>query len=253
MNGSENPPGLVLLYQPQRHLPAGGTPPRGAAVEALARWQHPRYGLLLPEQFIPLAEQNGVIASLTHWVLETALHQVASGRSRGLDLIVAVNLSARSLHDPQLPAVVSGSLVRAGLPASSLVLELTERAIMAEPERTFEALIRLHETGVRLSIDDFGTGYSSLAYLRRLPVDEIKIDRSFVQLMTTDENDAVIVRSTIELAHNLDLWVVAEGIEDQATLDQLAALGCDTGQGYYLGRPMSPDAIARLLAPAALV
>jgi len=225
---------FVLHYQPLVGLRNGAA----TRVEALVRWIHPTRGFIPPDQFIPLAEQTGLIEPLTRWVLNAALAQCRLWQDAGLQISVAVNLSTRTLHDPQLPETITTLLERHGIPAERLRLEVTESMIMYDPERVLGVLARLTAMGVRFSIDDFGTGYSSLGYLRRLPVDELKIDKSFVLEMTTDENDALIVRSTIDLAHNLGLQVVAEGIENQETYACLAQLGCDMAQGYYLGKPM---------------
>jgi EAL domain-containing protein (putative c-di-GMP-specific phosphodiesterase class I) len=230
---------LTLHYQPKVCLRDGSL----LGVEALVRWQHPQRGFIPPDQFIPLAEQTGLIEPLTHWVLNAALAQCRAWRDMGLTLGVAVNLSTRTLHDPSLPELVTALLHKHGIAAEQLRLEVTESVIMYDPDRVSEVLARLTQMGVRFSIDDFGTGYSSLGYLRRLPVDELKIDKSFVLEMTTDESDALIVRSTIDLAHNLGLRVVAEGIENLETYRQLARLGCDMAQGFYLGRPMAPAAL----------
>jgi EAL domain-containing protein (putative c-di-GMP-specific phosphodiesterase class I) len=230
---------FVLHYQPLVGLLKGDA----TRVEALVRWQHPQRGFIPPDQFIPLAEQTGLIEPLTHWVLNAALAQCRAWRDMGLTLGVAVNLSTRTLHDPSLPELVTALLHKHGIAAEQLRLEVTESVIMYDPDRVSEVLARLTQMGVRFSIDDFGTGYSSLGYLRRLPVDELKIDKSFVLEMTTDESDALIVRSTIDLAHNLGLRVVAEGIENLETYRQLARLGCDMAQGFYLGRPMAPAAL----------
>jgi diguanylate cyclase (GGDEF)-like protein len=242
---------IYLQYQPKIDLRTRSV----RAVEALARWEHPVLGPQSPIEFIGLAEQTGLIRPLTRSVLERALMQVRAWRDRGLEVSVAVNLSPRSLCDPHLADQVAEQLAAAGLGADALVLEITESTLMHDPARAMQTVQRLHEMGVELSIDDFGTGYSSLAYLKRLPIDELKVDRSFVANLVTDQSDAVIVRSTIELAHNLGLRTVAEGVEDAATLEHLAGLGCDLAQGYHLSRPLLPDALeqwarAELLLPA---
>ncbi len=237
---------LVLHYQPVVRFATGET----TRVEALVRWQHPRYDLLGPDQFIPLAERTGLINDLTRWVLRSGIGQCAAWHRQGIEVGLAVNLSARNLHDPELPQTIYALLEMHGLPASSLKLELTESSIMADPDTALAVLNELRGAGVRIAIDDFGTGYSSLAYLRRLPVDEIKIDKSFVLDMATNENDAVIVRSAIELAHALGLQVVAEGVEDAETWQRLAQLGCDAGQAYYVARPMPAEEMGRWLRNA---
>ena len=230
---------FVLHYQPKVALDSG----RIEGVEALIRWQHPVMGLVPPIEFISLAEHTGLIKPLTTWVLDAALRQLRCWRDEAehsalRDLSMAVNLSARSLLDDNFPAEVVAALDRWQVPAGRLELEITETTIMADPSRAHRILAELAAAGVKLSIDDFGTGYSSLAYLKNLPVNQLKIDRSFVMHMRQDLNDAVIVRSVIDLGHNLGLRTVAEGIEDARTRDELTNLGCDSGQGYLLARPM---------------
>ena len=214
------------------------------------RWPHPERGSIPPDAFIPLAEQTGLIAPLTDWVLAEAVRQGRAWQRGGLLLDVSVNLSMWNLHDPALPERVAGLLRDHGLPPAWLRLELTESALMADPERALEVLTRLAGLGVRLAVDDFGAGYSSLAYLKRLPVDALKIDKGFVRELATDATDAAIVASTVALGHALGLRVVAEGIEDRATWDLLAGMGCDVAQGYYLSRPLPPDALAPWLREA---
>jgi diguanylate cyclase len=238
---------LVLHYQPKADLRSGEI----RSVEALVRWQHPDHGLLGPGEFIPLAERTGLIHPLTHWVLDAALDQAAQWQRAGLPLSVAVNISTRCLLDPAFPDQVTGQLATWQIPPDRLVLEITESAVMADPTRALEVLGRLHSLGVGLAVDDFGTGYSSMAYLKELPVDELKIDRSFVSQMATSPSDAVIVRSTIDLGHNLGLHVVAEGVETQHAWQELTALGCDMAQGYYLGRPMPAADLEQQLRQAA--
>jgi diguanylate cyclase (GGDEF)-like protein len=230
---------LTLVFQPKVDLKTG----RVHGFEALARWFHPRHEFVPPDEFIPVAEGTGLIKPLTSYVLSTALHRCAVWAEQGGDVSVSVNVSARSLLNAGFPKEVARLLRRWGVPASSLGLEITESSIMADPERSREVLSDLSEMGVSLSIDDFGTGYSSLSQMKRLPVDEIKIDRSFVMGMARDENDAVIVRSTIDLAHNLGLRVVAEGVESENDLNRLRAWGCDFAQGYYLSRPLPVESI----------
>jgi EAL domain-containing protein (putative c-di-GMP-specific phosphodiesterase class I) len=212
------------------------------------RWAHPRHGLIRPDEFVPLAERSGLIRPLTAVVLRQALGVVAAWRRQGLQLGIAVNLSARSLLDPELPDVVARLLRRYGVPAGQLTLEITESSIMTDPARTIGLLERLAAMGVRLSVDDFGTGYSSLSYLKRLPVDEVKIDKSFVTDMERDADDEVIVRSIVDLGGNLSLDVVAEGVEDRATWERLARMGCTMAQGYFLHRPMPPQELPGWLA-----
>jgi diguanylate cyclase (GGDEF)-like protein/PAS domain S-box-containing protein len=225
---------LLLHYQPKLDLRAGTL----VGVEALVRWQHPQRGFLPPSEFIPLAEQSGLILPLTRWVLEAALRQQHAWRAVGIELAVAVNLSRRTLQDPQLPEMVAQLLARFAVPPSALVLEITESSLMADPQRAAENLSQLRALGVDLSIDDFGTGYSSLDSLKNLSVDELKIDQSFVQAMATDASARAIVRAIIDLADALKLRVVAEGVEDRAAWDVLARLGCDVAQGYFLSRPI---------------
>jgi diguanylate cyclase (GGDEF)-like protein len=228
---------LVLHYQPKIDTHSG----RVLGVEALVRWQHPTHGLIPPDEFIPLAERTGLITPLTHYVLDAALRQCRQWHQDGHELNVAVNISARRMLDPAFPDEVADLLATWQLPARLLVLEITESTMMADPQHALEVLSRLHSMGVQLSIDDFGTGYSSMAYLKNLPVDELKVDRSFVSHMTDNTSDAVIVRSTVDLGRNLGLRVVAEGVEDQTTLEQLNALGCEAIQGYYISRPVPAD------------
>jgi diguanylate cyclase (GGDEF)-like protein len=225
---------LVLHYQPQVDAATGAV----SHVEALVRWRHPVRGLLAPDEFLPVAEQTGLIHALTRYVLDEALEQCQRWRAAGFDLGVAVNLSARSLGSNELVGVVRELLDERQVPASALTLELTESAIVSDPFRAVAVLSQLRRMGVRLSIDDFGTGYSSLAYLKRLPVTEIKIDRSFVSNIAADQDDAAIVLSTIQLAGSLRLEVVAEGVETAATFDALAGFGCRRVQGYFLARPL---------------
>ncbi len=240
---------LAVHYQPVVHLASGQT----AGAEALLRWDHPKHGLVPPDEFIPLAEHTGLIRPLTQHVLSGAIAQCATWRRTDPSMRISVNLSARSLLDADLPLQLALLLDRCAVPASAVTLEITESSIMADPTRSMGVLGRLHAMGVRLAIDDFGTGYSSLSYLRRLPVSEVKIDKSFVVSMADNDNDAAIVRSTIELAHNLGLAVVAEGIEDGTALAELAQLGCDLGQGFLLGHPMSAQDFDRWVAARRLL
>lgn len=224
---------LRLYLQPKVQLATG----RANAAEALVRWQHPVRGLLPPLHFIPFAEQTGFIRRITLWVLEEAARQQAALRRAGVQR-VSVNLSTRDLLDPELPDKLDALLVRHQAAAEGFCLEITESATMDDPVRAEATLNRLAGRGFKLSIDDFGTGYSSLAYLRRLPVSELKIDKSFVMAMEREEGDAKIVRSTIDLAHNLGLTVVAEGVENRVILEQLRQLQCDEAQGYHLSKPL---------------
>jgi EAL domain-containing protein (putative c-di-GMP-specific phosphodiesterase class I) len=235
---------LVLHYQPKVALKSSEV----VGVEALLRWQHPQRGLIPPDEFIPFAEHTGLIRPLTLYVIEAALRQTHEWRGQGLNLSVAVNLSARNVVDPDLPHDVSELLERWGADAHDLELEITESALTGEPLRAMEVLTALSQMDVALSLDDFGTGYSSLASISRLPVNEIKIDRSFVMNMASVESDAVIVRSTIDLGHNLGLRVVAEGVETAEVWQQLADLECDVAQGFYMGRPMPAEDIPPWIA-----
>jgi diguanylate cyclase (GGDEF)-like protein len=235
---------LFLNYQPKYTLDGE----RIEGVEALLRWQHPTEGLIPPGEFIPVAEGTGIILRLTERVLGMALAQLRRWLDAGHGVPVAVNLSTRCLLDADLPQLVARLLAEHRVPAGLLRLEVTESAVMGDAARCMDVLQRLHDLGVRLSIDDFGTGYSSMAYLRRLPVDELKIDRSFVLGMTTAQHDAVLVRTAIDLGHNLGLTVVAEGVEGAEHVAALRALGCDIAQGYYYARPMLGAAMSELLA-----
>ncbi|GKS86583.1 EAL domain-containing protein [Acidovorax sp. SUPP1855] len=228
---------LRLFLQPKVTLT--GQP--GHAAEALVRWQHPERGMVPPLQFIPFAEQTGFVRQLTLWMFEQAVIFLAQPRVQPLALRISINLSTRDLLDPELSNRLGALLARHGVSAESFCLEITESAIMDEPLRAEAMLNLLSEQGFKLSIDDFGTGYSSLAYLKRLPVDELKIDKSFVIGMASDDGDEQIVRSTIDLAHNLGLSVVAEGVETVSILERLRALHCDDAQGYYISRPLPMD------------
>jgi len=226
---------LLLHFQPKVELKTG----RIVGTEALVRWQHPRLGLVPPDKFILAAEQTGLIGPLTRWVLIDALTHCQGARREGIQLRVSVNLSARSLHDPQLPKMIAEVLNATGAEPGQLMLEVTESAIVLDPKRAEENLVALSRMGVWLSIDDFGTGYTSLSSIKHLPVNEIKIDKSFVTHMLTDKKDAMIVRTVIDLGHNFGLTVVAEGVETKEVLDALAAKGCDEVQGYFISKPQS--------------
>ncbi|HEX8647733.1 MAG TPA: EAL domain-containing protein [Thermoleophilaceae bacterium] len=228
---------LVLYYQPKVDMKTG----RAEGVEALARWHHPERGLLSPDEFIPLAERSNLLRPMTLYLLDSALRQANAWRTRGLDVSVSVNLSMQNLIDLRLPNDLARLLTSWRLPPGSLELEITESTIMADHRRAMTILTRLSKMGVALSVDDFGTGYSSLAYLQNLPVDFIKIDKSFCISMGEDAGNATIVQSTIDLGHNLGLKVVAEGVETQEAYTTLAALGCDYAQGFYLSRPLAPE------------
>jgi EAL domain-containing protein (putative c-di-GMP-specific phosphodiesterase class I) len=225
---------FVLHYQPKVDLQTGAV----HGVEALVRWNHPTRGLLYPDSFLDLVEETGLMRPMTQVVLRIALDQVAIWHAGLCPLTVAVNLSATSLVDLELPVEVASMLAVRHLPSSVLQLEITEEFLMADRERARDILIRLRDHGVQISIDDFGTGYSSLAYLRDLPVDELKLDRSFVFPMTDDARAAALVASSAALAHSLGLRMVAEGVETKAAYLELARLGCDQAQGYYISRPV---------------
>jgi diguanylate cyclase (GGDEF)-like protein len=235
---------LEVHFQPQLDMATG----RVTGAEALVRWHHPRLGHLRPDQFILAAEHTGAIDALTFHVLTVSAETGARWHRRGWDLDVGVNLSARNLTSPNFAEHVADILARTGFPAGSLTLELTESSVMTEAERALTTLHELHALGINLSIDDFGTGYSSLAHLRRLPVGEIKIDKSFVFDLTTSESDEAIVRSMIELGHNLGLTVVAEGVETVEVRDRLADLDCNRMQGYLLSRPLPAAAFEHWMA-----
>jgi diguanylate cyclase (GGDEF)-like protein len=229
---------LLLDYQPKIDLTNG----RLCGVEALVRWRHPERGLMAPSEFVGLAEHTGLIRPLTMWVIEEALRQTQRWRADGLDLRVAINLSVRSLTR-ELPGAVAALLAEHDATGEELEFEITESMMMANPAEGLEILQQLADLGLRLAVDDFGTGYSSLAYLKRLPVSELKIDQSFVRQMDVDASDRGIVRSTIDLARHLQLSVVAEGVESAATLAELQELGCDYAQGFFISRPLAPDRI----------
>jgi diguanylate cyclase (GGDEF)-like protein len=231
---------LALIYQPQVALGDSGE----HFVEALVRWQHPTRGLVPPSEFVPLAEQTGYIRTITQWVLSHAVTQCAEWRNRGLPMNVSVNISAADLLNSDLTAQLEQMFEKEGCSAQWLTLEITENTIVGEPGHALKNLERLHDLGCKLALDDYGTGYSSLAYLRRLPLDELKIDKSCTMGMATDASDALIVRSTIELAHKLGLTVVATGVEDEGTLNQLRELRCDAVQGFLVSRPLAPDDVA---------
>lgn len=226
---------LLLHFQPKVELATS----RIIGTEALVRWQHPRLGLLAPDKFILAAEQTGLIGPLTRWVLIDALSLCQNVRRQGTHLRVSVNLSARTLHDPHLPELVEEALKATGAEPDQLMLEVTESAIVLDQKRAEETLAALNHLGIRISIDDFGTGYTSLASIKHLLVHEIKIDKSFVMGMLTNNSDAMIVRSMIDLGHYLGLRVVAEGVETKALFDAVAALGCDEAQGYFISRPQT--------------
>jgi EAL domain-containing protein (putative c-di-GMP-specific phosphodiesterase class I)/GGDEF domain-containing protein len=234
---------LFLLYQPKVSLSSGNV----VGVEVLTRWRHPKLGTIVPDKFIPVAERTGLIIPLTLWVLQQALDLCRQWREMGLDLSVAVNLTMWNLETQELPEQITGLLRDAGVPAKNLELEITESAIMSDPERVIRTLKQIRELGVQFAIDDFGTGYSSFAYLKKLPVECIKIDKSFILNVEADRDNALIVRSIIDLGHNLRLKVVAEGVETRASKDLLISFQCDEGQGYFFNPPVTADTITRIL------
>ena len=233
-----------LVYQPKLDVKRG----RVTGAEALVRWSHPSRGQVVPDDFITLAEETGNIQHLTRWALRAGLTEAARWRGPGLPARVAINLSVRDLTDETLPARIADLLRELRLSARALVLEVTESAIMGEPEAAIGVLRRLDDLGIDLAIDDFGVGQSSLAYLRRLPVREIKLDKAFVLRLPDSPDDQTIVRSVIELGHGLGFPVTAEGVEDAATLSLLRAFGCDYAQGFYIGKPMAADGFLALTA-----
>jgi diguanylate cyclase (GGDEF)-like protein/PAS domain S-box-containing protein len=240
---------LVLVYQPQVEVVTG----RPTGAEALLRWDHPDYGMVAPVEFVSLAEQTGLIRPLTQWVIGKTLKQLSAWQKADRNIGLSVNLSPRNLHEEGLAQSIAEALKKWDLHPGLLTLEITEDAIMTDPERALTAIRQLKECGVRLAIDDFGTGYSSLAYLKTLPVDELKIDKSFVTHMCDDGNDEVIVRSTIDLAHNLGLTVVAEGVESELHMQTLRRLGCDIGQGFHIGRPLRIEELNQWMANYATI
>jgi diguanylate cyclase (GGDEF)-like protein len=235
---------LELYYQPKADLRTGDV----VGVEALLRWRHPARGMVPPDEFIPLAEQTGLMRHITQFVVDEALRQLAAWWRGGLRVQVAVNVCARDLYDRDFAPYLRGRLELHGVPPRALMVEVTESVLMADPARAASTLVSLAELGVGVSLDDFGTGYSSLVHLKRLPVSEVKIDRSFVMRMDVHEDDAAIVRSIIELATALGLRVVAEGVETQESWDRLAVYGCDAAQGWYLAKAMPPEAVTRWLS-----
>jgi len=232
---------LSLHYQPQVDCVTG----RLMGMEALVRWWHPERGLIGPDQFVPLAEQSGLIRQLTRWVLAAAIGQSARWHDLGDGVGLSINLSSHDLLDVRLPAFVASQLERWRFPAERLTLEITESALLADPDRAVGVLTQIRQLGVRVALDDFGTGYSSLSYLKEWPVDEVKVDRSFVRNLVADERDRAIVRATVDLAHSLGLEVVAEGVEDSAILQLITDMGSDRAQGYYIARPLPPSQLVR--------
>ena len=224
---------LILYFQPRISLKTG----KCESCEALIRWRHPSFGLIEPEEFIPLAEMSDIIHPLSMWVLRQALHAIKTWEGRGHNIGVSINISARNLLDMRYPEYLRQLMEEYQIEADQLEIEITESAFISDPDRSLKVINRIHELGVGLTIDDFGTGYSSLSYLKRLPLNFLKIDRSFIQDLTLDDQDAVIVKSTIDLAHSFGLQVVAEGVEDEKTYLALRQHGCEYGQGYYFKYP----------------
>lgn len=237
LRGAINHNQFVLHYQPKISLNNGQL----SGVEALVRWQHPERGILLPNNFIPLAEQAGLIRQVSAWVLNRAIRQHTEWLDHGRRIPIAVNLSIKNLQDIRFPEQLNELLVKWGMDPKLLTLEITESSMMTEPQRVEKVIGLLSELGVKMSIDDFGTGYSSLAYLCRFPAMEIKIDKSFITNMLRNTDNAVIVRSTIDMVHNIGRTVVAEGVEDEETMKFLQKLGCDFLQGFHISRPLSDD------------
>jgi diguanylate cyclase (GGDEF)-like protein/PAS domain S-box-containing protein len=236
-----------LYYQPKIHLRSGLM----TRVEVLLRWMHPKRGMVQPAMFVPVAERTGLIRPLTDWLFERAMAQVRAWQDSGAPVHVAVNISAKSLLDQSLPRKIQELLDKWEVDPRFLKIEITESSIMADPAHALAIMSMIQSMGVRLSIDDFGTGYSSLTHLRQLPIDEIKIDKSFVAGMTTSDADAAIVRTVIDLAHNLGKQVCAEGVEDEATMTLLREIGCDLAQGYFISRPMSAPDLTQWLVDTA--
>lgn len=234
---------LALYYQPKLHMRSGIM----TRAEVLIRWNHPQRGHLSPNQFVPIAERTGLIRGMTDWVLDHVLSQCRTWQDEGVPIHVAVNISAKSLLDQSLPTKVQAALDKWHVDPRFLKIEITESSIMADPAHALAILSMLQSMGVRLSVDDFGTGYSSLTHLRELPIDEIKIDKSFVTNMINSDADAAIVRTVIDLAHNLGKQVCAEGIEDEETWKRLSEMGCDLAQGYWIARPMPADDLLQWL------
>jgi diguanylate cyclase (GGDEF)-like protein len=228
---------LELYYQPKICI----NKDRISGAEALVRWNHAVHGFMTPDEFIPLAERSGLIKQLSWWVLQNALAQAVLWHEKGIAIGVAVNISPSILLDPELPESIIGLLASHKLPRGTLTLEITETSVLKDPDLALEILIRLSDMGITISIDDFGTGYSSLSYLKKMPASEVKIDKSFVVDMLKNDNDAVIVRATIDLAHNLGMKVVAEGVENKETAARLKELKCDILQGYYYSRPLASE------------
>lgn len=234
---------LYLTFQPKVQLAKGPI----TGLEVLLRWQHPEHGIILPDQFIPVAERTGLIIPLTLWVLQQSLLQCHQWNKLGLNVGVSVNLTMWNLEAQELPDQIEALLRDTGVAPTNLELEITETSIMSDPQRVIRTLNQIRQLGVRFAIDDFGTGYSSFAYLTKLPVNCIKIDKSFVQNIETDRDSSVIVKSIIDLGHNLGMKVVAEGVETAVARKMLTGFRCDEGQGYYFCRPIPADAMTKFL------
>lgn len=230
---------LSVIYQPQIRLSDDST----AGFEALLRWNHPVHGFISPERFIPLAESSGVIDEITEWVLQTALRETIGSLGNAEDLTVSINVSPTTLFDPGFPFVIESAISLWGAVYEHFILEITEGVLMQDFAAAKDVLCRLRDKGAKISIDDFGTGYSSLAYFKQLPVDELKIDRSFVHEMVNDSDDFKLVEVMIQLAHKFGMAVVAEGVEDKATLEALRGLECDIVQGYHISKPIKADGL----------
>lgn len=235
---------LVLYYQPKVDLKTGMT----TQAEALVRWNHPQRGLVPPGDFIPFAEQTGFIRTMTLWIIRRAIRQCGEWQARGINVAISVNICARDLLDPALPELVTTELKQRGVDARWLCMEITENGVMEDPAKSLDTLRLLNKIGIKLAIDDYGTGYSSLSYVKKLPVTELKIDQSFVRDMAADADDAVIVKSTIDLGHNMGMQVVAEGVEDLSIWALLREMGCDCAQGYCMSKPLPADQFEKWLA-----
>ncbi len=230
---------LSLQYQPKFNIKLGTI----EGVEALLRWEHPELGMVAPMDIVPIAERCGLIAELTRSILKTALLQTKKWHQQGYNFSTAVNLSTQMLNNLDTVALIKNALQETGVVAEKLVIEVTESAMMTDPDCAREILQQLSDLGIRVSIDDYGTGYSSLTYINDLPIDELKLDRSFIKKLRPDSKNAVVVKSTITLAHDLNLSIVAEGVEDEQTLNYLSSIGCDTIQGYYFSRPQTAETL----------
>jgi EAL domain-containing protein (putative c-di-GMP-specific phosphodiesterase class I) len=233
---------VQVAYQPKLDIRCGTV----AHAEALVRWHHPEEGVIAPDLFIPLAESTGVVRELTGYVISRALADCANLGALGQQLSIAVNISAADLGRGDFVAEIRELIAQAGVDSSCLTLEITESAILSSPRRAIDALTKLRAMGIRLSVDDYGTGQSTLSYLKQLPVNELKIDKSFVTSMCEEESDRIMVKSTINLAHELGMKVVAEGVEDEPTLDLLRSLTCDYAQGYLIGKAMTVEDLGKL-------